>query len=413
MKIFDKIKPHKKVAENYFFLTFLQGANVLIALLLYPYLIRVLGKETYGTYVFILSNIQLLNIIIAFGFGTQVMKTISMNPDNVEIKSKILSEVISARTYLFIFCGIILSVLIFTVPFVKINYLLYIILFFTTITSILLPESYFLGMQKMKIVTNINLTFKLLTIPFIFIFIKSPSDLLKYTIIVSLSLLLGGFYSFFYIKFIDKNHIKFLSIKKLKLIFIESIPFFGINAFGRIKQEAVTFIVGTVLGMSDVALWDLANKIVYIPRMLTDYINNAIFPSVINNLPRERIKKIIKFDSIISIVMILIIILFGYWAVLLIGGKNMLASYPLAIILSITIYTNIIVGCYFNFIFVPKNHYYFATKNQIISLVSFLVIVAAGFLFLKNLIILITAFTFSCILEVIYCRYLIKKYKLL
>jgi len=83
------------------------------------------------------------------------------------------------------------------------------------------------------------------------------------------------------------------------------------------------------------------------------------------------------------------------------------------IILSITIYTSLIVSCYFIFIFVPKNHYYFEAKNQLISLLSFLILSAIGFLVFKNLIILVIAFTISSFIEIVYCRYLIKKHKLL
>ena len=404
---------NRKVAENYFFMTFSQGANLLIGLLLYPYLIRTLGVEVYGTYIFILSIIQIFNIFITFGFSMPAVKKFSMNPNNAEIKSQTLSEMFTAQICLFVCCGIILSALIFFIPFVRTNYLLYIIIFLTTLITIFSPDSYFHGLQKMKLATNINLAAKLLTIPLIFIFVKSPSDLFSYALIVSVLPILGAFFAFYYMKFVDKNRIRLVSFSKIKPVFSEAMPFFGTIALGKIKQEAVTLIIGTCLDMRSVAFWDLANKIVSIPRITTNSINDAIFPSVINDLPKERVRKIIRFDNVIGISMSVIIALFGYWAVLILGGRNMIAAYPLAVVLSITIYTSLIVGCYFNFIFVPQNHYYFATKNKFVSLLSFLIISVTGILFFKNILFFVAAFTVSYFIEIIYCKYLIKKHNLL
>lgn len=411
MKIFDTIKLHKKIAENYFFMTFLQGANLLISLLLYPYLIRVLGKEAYGTYIFIFSNIQIFNMIITFGFEMTSLKKISMNKDNAECKSTVLSEIFTGQICLFVMCGIILAALLLFIPFMQKNYVLYLIVFSTTLISIVFPVGYFQGIQKMKLVTGINIISRLLTIPLIFMFIKSPGDVLKYAVIVSAFPLLGAFYAFFYIQIIDAITIRFVALRTLKPVFAEAQPFFWTNALDKLKQESVTFIVGSFLGMSSVALWDLAHKIVSIPRIVTANINNAIFPGVVNNLTKEKVRRIFNFNTKIGIVITLLIALCSYWAVLVLGGKTMLAAYPLVIILSTTIYTTLIGDCFFNFVFVPQNKYYFAIKNQLVSLISFLILAAIGIAFFQNVVFFVVAFTVSCWVEILYCQYLIKPTK--
>lgn len=412
MKIFDKIKPHKKIAENYFFMTFLQGANIIIALLLYPYLIRVLGKEAYGTYIFALSNIQFFNIVIAFGFEMPVQKKIAMHKDNLEIKSQTLSEVFTARICLFLVCGIVFFSLFF-IPFVQKNALLYVIVFSTTLATVLFPVIYFQALQKTKHTAYINIITRLLTIPLIFIFIHSPSDLLKYALIVSALPLLGALYAFFYIQYVDKIKIQWISLRKLKPVFGEALPFFWTNMLEKLKQESVTFIVGAFLGMSSVALWDLAHKIVSIPRIITGSINDAIFPGVINNLTKEKVRKILRFNTKIGLATTICIALCSYWAVLVLGGKTMLAAYPLVIILSTTIYATLLVACFLNFVFVPQNKYYFTTKNQLVSLLSFLILAAIGIVFFQNVVFFVVAFTVSCWVEILYCRYVITKHKLL
>lgn len=402
-----------KVAENYFFMTFLQGANLLIGLLLYPYLIRVLGKESYGTYIFIFSNIQFFFIFVSFGFSFPALKKISLNPNDNQIKSQTVSEVFTAKSIFFVFCAIALTVLIFAVPFVQKNAIFYIIIFITLLTDILFPSWYFQGTQKMKFVTYVNLTLRILTIPLIFIFIKSPDDLLKYTLIVSLLPVLGGIFTFFYLQTKEKIQIRFVSVKNLKPLFADALPFFWTSAFGTIKTETITFIVGTFFNMESVALYDLANKIVSIPRLITNSINSALFPKVLQNYSSENVKKIIRYETIIGLSISVLVAVLGYWAVLILGGKTMLAAYPLAVILSFTIYTWLIVGCYIDFLFVPQNKYYFVTKNQFAALISFLIFAAMALLISKNIVLLVSAYVLSHVVEIIYCRYLIKKHRLL
>jgi len=408
-----KFSNNKKVAENYFFMTFLQVASLLIGLLLYPYLIRVLGKEIYGTYAFIFSNIQFFMLFISFGFGYPALKKISLNTDNIAIKSKTVSEVFTAQSLLFALSALILMVLAYFIPFVKTHFWLYIIIFSTTSTNFLFPSWFFQGIQKMKFITYVNLSIRLLSIPFIFIFIKSPDDLIKYALIVSILPVLGGIFTFFYLQIKEKIQIRFVSLKKLKLVFKEAMPFTWTYVFGSLKTESVTFIIGTFFTMGDVALYDLANKLIIIPRMITSSINSALFPNVVQNYNFERIRKIIKYERFLGLTNALIIIATGYWLVLILGGRDMLAAYPLAVILSFTIYAYLVVGCYINFIFVPQERYYFVTKNQFAALLSFITFASIGLFISKNVVVLVAAYTLAYVVEILYCKFVTKKYKLL
>jgi PST family polysaccharide transporter len=402
-----------KVIENYFFMTFLQGASLLIGLLLYPYLIRVLGGKVYGIYIFALSNIQFFAALISFGFTMPALKKISLFRDDLAVKSQTISEVFTAKCYLFLGSAIVLGILIFTIPFVREHSLLYLLVFSTTLNELLFPTWYFQGIQKMKFVTFVNLSLRILTIPFIFIFIKTADDLLKYVAIASLFPLLGGIFTMFYLKIKEKIEFRFVSLRSLKPVFRDALPFFWTSALGMIKQETVTFVIGAFFNMKDVALYDLANKIVSIPRLMITNINSALFPSVIGDLKPERIHKIIRYERIIGLIMIGLIIAFGYWAVLLFGGREMMDAYPIAIVLSLTIYTYLVVGCYLNYIFIPQNRYYFVTKNQLVALISFFILGVFGLFVYKNMLLIVLAYSLSGIIEIVYCKYLIKKHQLL
>ncbi len=394
-------------------MTFLQGANVLIGLLLYPYLIRTLGQSTYGTYVFASSCISFFIVFISFGFTFPALKRISLNSNDYKIKSETVSVVFTAKFYLFLLSSVIFTALLFLIPFFRYNYQLYIIIFSLTICDVLFPVWYFQGIQKMKLVTYIQLSMKLLIIPFVFIFINSPQDILLYALIVSSSTILGAVISVFYLNIKEGIRLRLVPFHLLKPLFKDSLPFFWTSAVGTVKKEMITLIVGMFFGMRDVALYDLANKIVTIPRLITMSINDAIFPRVIKNINPAQIKKIIRYESLIGIAIMLLIVIFGYWAVLFLGGKSMTESYFIAIILSFTIYTWLVVGCYINYVFVPQNKYYFVTKNQLAAFISFLALCGLGLLIKQSILFVVFAYALSGAAEIFYCNYLIKKHKLL
>jgi len=413
VKIFDKIKQHKKVAENYFYMTFLQGANLLIGLLLIPYLIRVLGKEAYGTYIYIFSNIQFFSIFISFGFDFPALKKISLSQNDNKVKGQTFSEVFTAKISLFFCCLSIVFLLHLFIPFVRDNFTFYLIIFSTLLVNILFPSWYFQGIQKMKFVTYINLTLRILTIPLIFIFIKSPTDLLKYTLIVSLLPLVGGFFTFFYLQMKEKIQIRFVRLTSLKTLFAEATPFFWNDAFSTIKGQSVTTILGTFFNMESVALWDLANKIVSIPRMIINSINSALFPNVIQNFSIQRIKKIMNIERVLSLLIIVIIVSLSHWAVLILGGKSMLMAYPLTIVLSFTFYTWLLVGCYINFIFVPLNRYDLVFKCKLVEIIALAILLIVSILFSKNIIFLAISVVLSELIETAYCFFVVHKNKLI
>jgi len=406
------ITNNTKVIENYFFMTALQIINALFGILIYPYLIRILGAGSYGLYVFAFSVTTYFVSFISFGFNMPAIKITVQNIDNLQKKNEIISSIFTAKFLLGILSLLVFLVLLFTVPFLQTHKLVFSICFVQIIAEVLFPVWYFQAIQKMRIVTFIQLGFRILSLPFIFIFIKRPEDYWMYALIATLSVVLSGFTSVLYLNL--KEHIRyyFVSFNMLKSYFRDAMPFFWMNSTSTIKQESVTIIIGAFFGMKDVALYDLANKLILLPRMLTTSINGALFPKLIENIQKEVVKKIIRYETILGLGVITGVVVFGRWIILILGGTAMLGSYPLAIILSATVLVWLVVGCYISFIFVPNNRYYFVTWNQFVAFGTFFIFCLAGLLLYHNIMMVVIALSLSGLCEIVYCNYLIKKHNL-
>lgn len=415
----DEIKHIKKrlfetkVLENYVFMTALNLISSLIGLFLYPYVIRTIGTESYGLYVFALSISGYFSTFIQFGFDLPATRTVVENKENKETLNNIVSSIFTSRLLLLLISISIFIPLLLLIPIIENNKLLFSIAFLQVISNILFPTWYFQGIKNMKIVTYINLTFRILMIPAVFLLIHNSSDNLTYMLITTASILLGSISASLWMYIKDEIRIKLIPINTLKSYFKNGTPFFWTSIAGTIKENSITVIIGTCFGMTDVALYDLANKVVTLPRMFTQNINGALFPEIIGNALKDRIKRILKYESIIGISIMLGIIFFGYWVILLLGGERMTSSYPLSIILSTTIPTYLIVGAFLNLIFVSKNRYYFITQNQIIALISCLLFCLVGLFITKSIFIMAGAIAFSGICELVHCIMLTKKHKYL
>lgn len=400
---------NKKIAENYFFMTLLLVLNSFFGLLIYPYLIRTLGAESYGIYIFASTIVNYFICFIGFGFDMYGVRLIAENPFSIKKKSNVLSIIFTTKLYLEI-VSIILAILVsFVFPILRTYFWVYIVCFANTLLNIFFPTWYFQGVQKMRVVSYIQLIFKLLSLPFIFIFIKKPDDILLFAIIMTASSLLGALYAFIHLLVFEKLKISLVPIKHTLVYIKESQYFFYTNFLNMMKIQTINLIIGTRYSMTDLALYDLANRIVSIPLMLITNINSALFPKVVSNFNVPLIKKILMTERIIGILAVLTVVVFGKIAIQILGGEAMEGSYWIAVILSFTIFAFLQTSCYIGLILIPNRKDSYVLKDLILSFTTLFTLIVLGMLLSKNILVLPLAFSLAALAELLYLRNVSKK----
>lgn len=393
-----------RVLENYSFMTILNVLSALISFIIYPFVVRRIGIETFGVYPFALAWIFYFQTVIDFGFDYPSAKNIVEHRDDNQGKSRILSEVFTAKLLLFFACSILFGILICILPDMRQHRLVFLLAYAQTLSSVLYPTWYFQGMKNMRVVTYINIILRILTIPFILIFVRTPNTLWVYVMINSLSMIIGGFAAFAYIVIHDKLQIRLLHPRNLSSLFRDGVPFFMTNLTGQLKEGLLTIIVRYCFGYTDVTLFDIAKKLVAIPRMFTQNINGALFPEVMQQATTQRVKKILKYDRFIGGIATFGVIALAYPIIIWLFGKDSLGAVPLTIILSWSLYTWLVVGAYLNFVFIPHNKYYFITLNQLVALATCMFLLCVLLLW-NNIIVIPLALTISGFCEILFCRF--------
>ena len=401
-----------KVLQNYSYMSALSLISALVGILVYPYVIRVLGAEQYGLYVFVLAIVMYFQAIIDYGFDQPAAKAIVQNKDNLAEQSRIVSSVLAAKILLLTIAALIAAVVILTIPILRTNVLLFGLIALQPISTILFPTWYFQGIKDMRAVTIITLCMRLLQIPFIFWLIRSEKDTILYAAIIGFSYLLAGIVGLIATY---KRGIRIVAVSTLNVfcMFREATPFFLTSVTGVVKERTLTALIGALCGMQEVALYDLANKLIQIPRIFTQSINAALYPEVVNNASPHRVKTILTHERKIASAFIFAIILLAYPAIWLLGGQQMLDAFPITIILSLSIYTYLIVGAYLQFVFIPNNKYYWVAQNQLLALLSCFLICGIGLIFTRSIILFAAAIVLSGFVEILFCRFMTRKYQLL
>lgn len=383
--------------------------SALVGFLIYPYVIRVLGAEQYGLYAFLLAIAMYFQDLIDFGFDSPCTKRVAVNAGNKEELSRIVSAVLFCKIALILLSAAVAAPVILAVPILRENLWLFIIIFVQNLYKTFYPQWYYLGIKNMKFSSILQAVIRVSQIPLILIFVKDSEDLLVYAAIVSGTMLIGSLVGGVNV-LTDGIRIVKVSFSSLKEYYREATPFFITTISGRVKEKTLTAVIGAFFGMRDVAIYDLAMKIIQIPKLLLNSINAALFPEVVTNSTTERVNRIIRYERIISIVTILCIVAFGYPATIILGGRDMTAAYPVAMILSFTIYFTLITGAYLQFVFVAHGGYRYVAWNQVIALASCLALCGIGMIIYPSVWSVALALSLSSAGEVLYCRYITSRH---
>lgn len=326
----------KKIIENFSYLSILQIFVLLLPFVIFPYLIRVLGKELYGMIIFAQTIIAYFTIVINFGFDISATKDVSESRNNIEELSEIVSSVIFIKIILFLLSFILLLILIFFVPMLKEHALLYLLSFGYCIYEIFFPIWYFQGKEEMKFITYINIFSRAVFTILIFVFVNSKEDYL----LVPILNMIGAFFAVVVsiLILLKKERIKIKKPKRTRLInqARESFSFFISRATGTIIIRSNTIIIGALLGYTEVAYYDLASKITEVTKMPSNLINQTIYPRIALTKNMKIVSKIINYNFLLSMMIYVFLLIFIEPIIEIIGGVDMLPAKPIVILLSLT-----------------------------------------------------------------------------
>lgn len=194
-RFFRKLAKHdenRTLSSNILSLGALQIFTYVLPLITLPYLVRVLGIETFGLLSLIAAITAYFVLVSDYGFNLSATKQISDHRENKKKYSQIFYDVMAVKVILVLLSLLLLTILLFLIDSFKENAHLYYLNFGVVIGQALFPVWFFQGMEAMKKIAVINICTKIAFTASIFIFVKSPADYWLVPSLTSIGFILSG-----------------------------------------------------------------------------------------------------------------------------------------------------------------------------------------------------------------------------
>lgn len=286
-----KVQSNKILIENFSYISALQIFILLTPLITYPYLTRVLGTELYGLVITAQVLASYAMIIVKFGFDDVSARYVSIHREEKKELAGIMSSIMAMRIVLWIASlGVYLSIVLL-VPIYRNHFMLFFYSFGITFSTLLFPQFFFQGIEKMKYITAISVLIQSVFIILTFIVIKKPADYVYVPLLHAIGYLIGGIVA---LLIISKGYgINFhIPTRKQSLFYLkDALPLFATDAVCTIKDKLNYLLLGVFVNMSDVVIYDIGSKLTNIAIKPLQIINTVIFPKMAKDKNNKQFKK--------------------------------------------------------------------------------------------------------------------------
>ncbi|MDF7671888.1 flippase [Lactobacillus sp. ESL0701] len=275
-----------KVFKNYLYNVAYQIFIVLVPLITTPYIAQVVGPRGVGISSFTTATMQYFILLGSIGINLYAERQIAFVRDNHKLVTQTFYEIL--------FLKIITSILSFLLFLIFLScirqyHIYYWAQSFSLLASALDISWLFMGVENFSVTVIRNFIVKILTVISIFIFVKSPADLVYYILISSVSLLIGNLTMFPSLKgYIGRPDFKSLAIlRHLKPALTLFIPQVASQIYWVLNKT----MLGSLKSVQAAGYFDQSDKIVKMLLGIVTATGTVMLPHVANAFANKNYRK--------------------------------------------------------------------------------------------------------------------------
>lgn len=338
------IKKYKQVIENFFSLSVLNAVNIVLQLITLPYILSIVGKANYGIYSYVFMVVQYIILFSTYGFNFSATKKISMLRDDNAAVTSIYNAVIGCKMLIAIVLVVAVVLCSGWVFEEEIGFVMFLLGIGMIVGDIMNPVWLFQGMEKMKFMTLVNSSSKIIFTVLVFFVVRSVDDFYLLILLNSCGYLLAGILSVFlaYKQFNVRLGVPHFS--DMIAQFKDGGAMFG-STFGmNLYRNAHVLILKHFASNEAVGLFSAAEKVIHGFQSVIQPAAQALFPHMSlkfkDKNTKERLslmKKVMMPLVGLSIVAALFVYIFAPWISDILCGKDFRECIPLIRIMSLVI----------------------------------------------------------------------------
>ncbi|WP_445777207.1 flippase [Shewanella sp.] len=281
------------IIKNISSLFSLRIAGYIIPLITLPYLVRILEPVGYGTYAFCLAIIQYFSIAVNYGFDLSATKRIAENKNDKIKISVIYWNILVARLLIAITGFGVLCLLPFLFESIDAIFLILLISYLTVLGDAIFPQWLFQGKEQLGKISIIRVVSQLVSIPLLFLLVKSPEDIWITALLTTLPTLITALVSSFLI--CSRRWIVWCkpTFGEMKGQLIDGWHLFISSAAISFYTTSTTVILGIIAGPVSVAVYVSANKLLQAGLSVYSPLTASFYPRI-NSLMAESKEKALE-----------------------------------------------------------------------------------------------------------------------
>lgn len=264
----------QSLSKNLIFQFLYQGLILIIPLILSPYLTRTLRETAIGVYSYTNSIAYYFVIIALLGISRHGQRIISQSADNEKALRRNFWSLFSLHVIISVI--VLLMYIVFVVIFTHEDTVIYLIQGFYVASALFDITWLFYGLENFKSVVIKNAVVKIVECILIFLVVKVPGDLWKYTLISTMGLFVGQVVMLPQaikivppIRFSRKD-----MVRHIKPLLVFSISVIAVSLYTVFDKT----LLGILTNKDNVAFYEYSNRIITIPKTIIGVVGTVMFP---------------------------------------------------------------------------------------------------------------------------------------
>jgi PST family polysaccharide transporter len=242
---------------------------------------RIIGPAKYGTINFAAAYVAYFTLLISYSFDFSATRKISKDPDNLENRNRVFSEVFYTQCVLFILSTIAFVILLYTLHGLRENKSVVIFSYLLCISTLFTQNWLFQAMQDLSKVALFNLISKILFTVAILMVVRKNEDYIWQPLIISVVQGVIAIWSFTWA--FKKYNIKLIKLplkRCWEVIKEERIIFFSL-VFVNLYSSTNTVILGLFQNAAQVGYYTAAQRLIIIAQsVLAMPLAQAFYPFI-------------------------------------------------------------------------------------------------------------------------------------
>jgi polysaccharide transporter, PST family len=267
-----------QLINNFLSLAFLQLTNFILPIVVIPHLVDKLKIDRFGLVSFGQVLSLYLVIFSEYGFNLSATKDVSVNRDNKARLTEIFNSVITTRIFLSVIGFIFLCAIVFIVPQLREDWLMYLLGSTMMFGQALVPVWFFLGIEKMRFITYLNLVSKLVFTLMIYVFVQDRDDYIYPNMFHGLGSLIAGLICFYIVRTRFDIRFRFASVAQVREQLHSAFFIFVSNFSANIYMNINIVILKFVSTPDIVGMFSVAEKVFVAAKHIISVVFQTVYP---------------------------------------------------------------------------------------------------------------------------------------